>query len=405
MEGKTEVQGILTKVDMADYVDSADVVIIGGGVSGLSSGFRLAKAGKDVVLVEKGIVGWEASGRNGGGVGDRGTEPRLTALGLESLRLWDNLDQELGYPTEFKRIELLGVALTESAMGAVSESAELRNKQGLECRVLNGDEIRKMVPEISGNVVGGSHVTTYGHANPQRASQAFAWGFQDAGGRLYQHTAVTGITVEHGRVRSVETTAGTIKADVVVSAAGPQTGLIGEMVGLRVPISPARVEILVTVPLEPRLKYRLHGNGLYGGQTLRGNLLFGGGPHEWTDVGLTSEPSKPNTPLVRNIARRLAELLPGLKSTRVLRNWAGIVEQTPDQYPIIDMLDEPEGFVLVTTSAHGFGLSPATGQAVCDLITRGKSRIPIDGLKLDRFDNVPDDWREQVRWQVGAYNT
>ena len=165
------------------------------------------------------------------------------------------------------------------------------------------------------------------------------------------------------------------------------------------------MEILVTTALEPRLKYRLHGNGLYGAQTLRGNLIFGGGPHEWTDVGLTTEPSKPNTPLVRNIARRLAELLPGFKNARVLRNWAGIVEQTPDQYPIIDMLDEPEGFVLVTASAHGFGISPATGQAVCDLITTGKSRVPIDGLKLERFDEVPDDWREQVGWQVGAYNT
>ena len=199
MERPAEAQRHIARIDMADYIDSADVVIIGGGVSGLSSGFRLAKAGKEVILVEKGIVGWEASGRNGGGVGDRGAEPPVVALAAESLRLWDNLDEELGYPTEFKRIELLAVALTESAMGEVYETVEIRKKQGLEYRVLGGEEIRKMVPEISERVVGGSQVTSYGHANPQRASQAFAWGFQDAGGRLYQHTAATGINVEHGR--------------------------------------------------------------------------------------------------------------------------------------------------------------------------------------------------------------
>ena len=96
---------------------------------------------------------------------------------------------------------------------------------------------------------------------------------------------------------------------------------------------------------------------------MRGNLAYGGGPHEWTDVGLES-PAKPNTPLVRNIARRVAELFPVAAGTPVIRSWAGVVEQTPDLYPIIDTLPDPSNFLVVTTSGHGFGLSPATGKVI-----------------------------------------
>ena len=255
-----------------------------------------------------------------------------------------------------------------------------------------------MIPGITGRTLGGMYSPNGGHANPQRSVQAFAWAFQDMGGRLHQNTAVTGIQVVGGRVSSVETTAGAIEADVVVAAAGPQTALLAEMVGVHVPVAPARVEILATAPLEPLFDIALVGNGLYGRQAARGNLLFGGGPHEWADVGLTSEPSKPNTPLIRNIARRLAELLPGAADAPVIRSWAGIVEQAPDYMPIIDVLESPSNYVVVTASAHGFGISPATGKAVSDLVLYGESSIDISGLGLGRFADVTPGWREERGW-------
>ena len=255
-----------------------------------------------------------------------------------------------------------------------------------------------MIPGITGRTLGGMFSPNAGHANPQRTVQAFAWAFQDMGGRLYQNTAVTGFQVVDGRVTSVETTAGAIEADVVVAAAGPQTALMAEMVGVHVPVAPARVEILATAPLTPLFDIALVGNGLYGRQAARGNLLFGGGAHEWTDVGLTAEPSKPNTPLIRNIARRLAELLPGAADVPVIRSWAGVVEQAPDYMPIIDILDCPSNYVLVTASAHGFGISPATGKVVSDLVLHGESSIDISGLALGRFADVGPDWREERGW-------
>ena len=379
-------------------VDSADIVVIGGGVSGLSSAYFLAKAGKDVVVIEKGTIGGEASGRNGGMISERVDEPALIPMGVESLRIWEKLDNELGYPTEFIQQGRLQVAVSEEEMGELFSERDQALRHGVSVDLLDPSEIRDMIPGISERTLGGMFSPNGGHANPQRSVQAFAWAFQDRGGRLYQNTAVTDIKVVDRKVSSVETTAGAIETELVVSAAGPQTALMAEMVGVHVPVAPARVEMLATAPLPPRFKIALVGNGLYGRQAARGNLLFGGGPHEWTDVGLTTEPNKPNTPLVRNIARRLAELLPGAADVPVIRSWAGVVEQAPDYLPIIDIPDRPGNYVVVTASAHGFGISPATGKVVSELVLHGESSIDISGLGLSRFADVRPNWREERGW-------
>ena len=379
-------------------IDSADVVVIGGGVSGLSSAWFLARAGKDVVVVEKGVVGGEASGRNGGMISERVDEPPLIPLGVESVRLWETLADELGYPTEFTQQGRVQVAVSEEEMGDLFTERDHGLRHGVDVGLIDPSEIRDMIPGISEKILGGMFSPNAGHANPQRTVQAFAWAFQDLGGRLYQNTAVTDIKVVGGRVSSVETTAGAIKAEVVVGAAGPQTGLLAEMVGVHVPVAPARVEILATAPLPPLFDIALVGNGLYGRQAARGNLLFGGGPHEWTDVGLTDDPDKPNTPLIRNIARRLAELLPGAADVPVIRSWAGVVEQVPDYLPVIDIPDRPGNYVVVTASAHGFGIAPATGKVVSELVLHGESSVDISGLRLSRFADVKPGWRQERGW-------
>lgn len=386
-------------IDMAE--ERADVVVIGAGVSGLSSAYFLAKAGMDVVVVEKGLVGGEASGRNGGMISERVDEPPMIPMAVESLKIWPTLDDELGYPTEFTHQGRLQVAVSEEEMGDFFSERDESLRRGIRVEELDPGEVVDLIPGITGRTLGGLFFANGGHANPQRTVQAFAWAFQDLGGRLYQDIAVTGFEVAGGRVASVETTAGPIGTDVVVAAAGPQTGLLAEMVGAHVPVAPARVEILATAPLEPLFDIAVVGNGLYGRQAARGNLLFGGGPHEWTDVDLTSDPGKPNTPLIRNIARRLAELLPVAADTPVIRSWAGIVEQAPDYMPIIDILDSPSNYVVVTASAHGFGISPATGKAVSELVLHGESSIDISALGLDRFAGVGPDWREERGWVPG----
>ena len=378
--------------------DRADIVVIGGGVSGLSSAYYLAKAGCDVVVVEKGMVGGEASGRNGGMISERTDEPALIPLAVESIKLWATLDDELGYPTEFVHQGRVQVGVSEEEMGDIFSERDEALRHGISVESLDPSEIQDLIPGITARTLGGLFFANGGHANPQRSVQAFAWAFQDLGGRLYQNTAVTGFQIAADRVTSVETNAGSIATDIVVAAAGPQTALLAEMVGVNVPVAPARVEILATAPLEPLFDIALVGNGLYGRQAARGNLLFGGGAHEWTDVGLTTDPAKPNTPLIRNIARRLAELLPGVADVPVIRTWAGIVEQAPDYVPIIDFLGSPSNYIVITASAHGFGIAPATGKVVSELVLHGKSSIDISGLGLGRFSDLAPDWREQRGW-------
>ena len=378
--------------------NSAAVVIIGGGVSGLSTAYHLAKAGKDVVVIEKSIVGAEASGRNGGMISERTDEPALVPLAVESVRLWPTLDDELGYPTEFVQQGRLQVAVSEAEIGRYLTECEVGERFGVDVQVLDRGDIQELAPFVTDRNLGGIFFPNGAHANPQRTVQAFAWAFQDRGGTLCQHTAATGFKLAGGRVTAVETTAGVIEADTVVCAAGPQTALFLEMVGVRVPLATARAEIIATAPLEPLFQMALVGNGLYGRQARKGNLLYGGGPHEWIDVELTADPGKPNTPLIRNIARRLADLFPGVADVPVIRSWAGVIEQAPDSLPIIDILERPRNFVFVSASAHGFAIAAATGKVVSELVLHGESSIDISGLRLGRFGDVSPTWREDLGW-------
>ena len=164
-------------------VDSADVVVIGGGVSGLSSAYFLARAGKNVVVVEKGTVGGEASGRSGGMISERVDETPMIPLGVESVRLWETLDDELGYPTEFTQQGRLQVAGSEEEMGDLFRERDQALRHGVNVDLLDPSEIRDMIPGISERTLGGMFSPNAGHANPQRTVQAFAWAFQGLGGQ------------------------------------------------------------------------------------------------------------------------------------------------------------------------------------------------------------------------------
>ena len=196
-------------------------------------------------------------------------------------------------------------------------------------------------------------------------------------------------------------------ADFVVSAAGPQTGHICDMVGAFVPVSPGRVEIVVTEPLPLMPIGKITGHGIYGRQTRRGNLTYGGGNQEWIDVGLGS-PDKPNTPMIRNIAKRLCELYPAAEDLRIRRpadhaklggrGRADAGHGSSRGHP------GPPGQLRRRdhVGADGFGISPATGKVVSDLVLHGESPELLGDLGLNRFRDVPRDWRERWGWAPPA---
>jgi sarcosine oxidase, subunit beta len=371
----------------------ASVVIVGGGVTGLSAGWWLACAGVDVVVLEKGIVGWEASGRNGGGA-----THIYSPFGLEEQRLWPQMDELLGYPTEYQP-NRIRVALNDIQLAWIRQGAAIAAEVGFRTDFLDVRQLKELVPIVGETAVGAAFTHYGGHANPQRTVQAYAWAVQDHGGRIYQDTTVTGLTVAGGRLTAVETTRGRFGADVVVIAAGPQTGLLAAMAGVWMPLAPARAEMIITEPLPLMFRGGVDGNGIYGRQTLRGNLAYGGGPHEWIDVADMTAPTKPSTPLLRNLARRLAELFPGAAHLRLIRSWAGIVENTPDGLPIVERLAAPDNLVVATMSSVGFGLSPAVGKAISELVQHGQCRFAdLSSVRLGRFADLPPDWRERQGW-------
>jgi len=373
--------------------NGASVIVIGGGVTGLSAAWWLAGSGVDVLVLDKGVVGWEASGRNGGGASHY-----HSPLFHEEQRLWPQMDALLGYPTEYQRERVI-FALTESDLAAYQGMAAEGRKLGYSVSDIDPRQVRELVPMASEANLGGVHLHYGGHANPQRTVQAYAWALQDLGGRIAQHTPVSDIVEEGGRVVAVETHSGRIGCDALVIAAGPQTGMLLAKVGLRLPLGFGRAEMIVTEPA-PLMKIGgVDGNGLYGRQTLRGNFAFGGGPHEWIELAFDGPTARPSSPLTRNLARRVAELMPGAAHLRLIRSWAGVIENTPDGRPVLDRLDNPANLVVATMSSVGFGLSPASGHAVRDLVMDGRcSFADLGKLRLNRFENIRDDWLEERGW-------
>jgi sarcosine oxidase, subunit beta len=378
--------------------DGASVVVVGGGVTGLSAAWWLQRSGVDVLVLERGIVGWEASGRNGGGC-----THIYSPLGLEEQRLWPQMDALLGYPTEHAP-HRIKVALTEGQLALYRRNAEIAAERGFRSEPLDPKQLRELVPIVGDDVVGGLYLHFGGHANPQRTVQAYAWALQDLGGRVRQHTRVTGFRTAGGRVAAVLTDGGEVGAEFVVIAAGPQTGLLAGMLGVAIPLAPARVEMICTEALPLMQVGGADGNGLYGRQTRRGNLVYGGGPHEWLEPSGLGPGELPTTPLLRSLARRLAELFPRAAHLRLIRSWAGIVENTPDGLPIIDRLPGPANVVVATMSSVGFGLSPASGKAISELVVHGHCRFAdLRALRVGRFAETPPDWRARQGWMpVGA---
>ncbi len=380
--------------DMADLT-GASVIIVGGGATGLSAGWWLARSGVDVLVIDKGIVAWEASGRNGGGC-THGFSP----LFREEQRLWPMMDELLGYPTEFSPGRIR-ISLTAAQWSENDRMVRNGDHHGFRSERLDAAQLRELVPLVGDEVYGAYWHHFGGHANPHRTVQGYAWALQDHGGRVLQHTTVLGFDVSGGRVTGVRTDRGTLGCDHVVLAAGPQGGKLAAMLGVHVPVVSARAEMIVTEPLPLMAVGGADGNGLYGRQTRRGNLAYGGGPHEWLDdaegMGV---PPRSATPLMGNIAGHLAELFPRARHARIIRSWGGVIENTPDGRPIIDRLADPANVVIATLSSIGFGLSPASGHAVQQLVTDGACDFAdLTPLRLSRFDTLGEDWVDARGWR------
>lgn len=363
--------------------NTADVIVVGGGIVGCATAYNLARRGARVILLEKEEIAQEASGRNRGNVRIQLRHRLELPIALEAVALWARADEELGSPTEFRATGNLLVTYHDDIAASFAGEAERHRGLGLDAHVVPREELRKFVPDISPDIVAGFLTTQDGHANPQKATWAFATAARRAGADIRTGTPVGDIVIERNRVVGVTTKDGTIAAPVVLNAAGVRAPELFKPIGIDLPITPAKHQILVTarMPLVTRPYLRCAGPRVSFGQTLDGTLLLGMGPAE--NVGFDSTLSRVH---MSNIMRETIRLVPTLQAARVVRAWTGWFEMTPDDLPIVDRIAGIDGlFVCGGFSGHGFALGPAIGRLMANFILDGQATHPIDEFGLGRF--------------------
>jgi sarcosine oxidase subunit beta len=386
-------------------VGGYDLIVVGAGIVGLATAYFARKAGARVLVLDQGAIANEASSRATGFLSLRAETPEEKPLAELAESLWPDLDSELGYPTEWTQKGRLWAAFNERELVELRKLYKSFETTDIGFELIEGKACRALLPALSEQVAAGIFTPRSGHANPQRAAQAFAWAFLDQGGEILEDNAVYAVIEDGGKVAGVRSARGDLAAGQVALCAGANNVTLLEPFGVIFPAAPVRLEAMVTTPLPPLFEYCFIGHGLSVRQTRRGNLHLNGGPHEWINTEVDREPEKPNTPIVRNMARRLLEVFPIAREAQLLRCWAGVVDITADQMTIIHRFGAPNGLVVVAAGGHGLGMAPALGLAVSELALNGATNAPIHALTLDRFKSISPRWRAAKGWQAGSYNT
>ncbi|MGC1119841.1 MAG: FAD-binding oxidoreductase [Candidatus Methanofastidiosia archaeon] len=366
--------------------EKAEVVVIGGGITGCGTAYNLAKKGyTDVIVLERQALCAGGSGRCGGGIRQQFTTEANITLAMESVRLFEQLSEELDTDIEYEQGGYLIIAY-EDEVDQFKRNVSLQNSLGLDSKFIAPEEAREIVPLLNIDpIAGATFCQTDGHANPFRVVHGYARKAQEMGVEINKFTSVTGITVEDGQIQSVETDKGTIKTNTVVNAAGAYSRDIAAMVGVDLPNNPYRHEILVTEPLEHVLDPMIISfkTGVYFSQQNHGSIIGGiGDPEEPSSYNLSG-----SLHFLKRMARTMVELVPAFGHLNILRQWAGLYDVTPDAQPILGWIEGVDQFCQANGySGHGFMIAPKVTELIAELIVDGKPSMPIDDLNLKRFE-------------------
>jgi sarcosine oxidase, subunit beta len=373
---------------------TADVVIIGGGVTGCSIAYHLAQRGvRDVVLVEKHFLASGPTGRSSACVRQHYSTPETCRMVLQALRFFEQFEElTKGRTASFVRTGyLLGV--DDRLRQQMEASVALQRSMGIDTRLVTPEEMREIEPRLRiDDLTGGCHEPGSGYADPAQTVQGFAGAARDMGVRVREQATVTGIRVDGGRVTAVETDTGVIETRKVVNAAGPWARGVGKMVGVDVPITVCRHKIaMVTWPEEARRPHPMvydFVTNIYTRPETGDMILIG--PLDSEEFADRADPDAYREGLnldeTTDLLTRAATRFPALEHGAVAKGYAGCFDVAPDWHPVIDETG-PEGFyVAAGFSGHGFKLSPAVGDMVAKLVCDGK--IPGDDVhafRLSRF--------------------
>lgn len=372
-------------------MDTADAVVIGGGVMGTSIAFNLARRrfGK-VILLEKNTICSGTSAKSSAIVRTHYTTPATAAMALMARRIFERWADEIGGECGFVKTGMLFIGHPSNREG-VERTLAMNQSLGIEAWLVQGDEVRGLAPLL--RVPEGAPVVWEphsGYGSPHEVASSFARRFRELGGEIRQSTAVTGITITGGRVRAVRTPAGEIATAHVVIAAGPWANAVGRLAGLDLPVTASRESV---VTLRPSFEVGRHPvtadlvNEVY----LRpetGNLVLVGSTR---DTEVPGDPDdyedRPDLAFSTDVVGRLARLMPAAAEAGIAGGWSGMYEVSPDWNPIMGTAAAVGGLhYAVGFSGHGFKLSPVVGALMAEQVAGGKATtLDVTPYRLERF--------------------
>lgn len=370
--------------------DRYDVVIIGAGVHGLATAYYLGKLGvKNVAVLDRGYLGGGNSGRNTAILRANYRTAEAIPFYDESLRLYQELSQEVDFNVLFSQIGHLTLAHTDTGVDGLRVRSEANALLGVNSRLIFPEEIKSLVPAMD--------VSKAAHAPIQAAlyhppggiirHDAVVWGYARGADRMgieiHPHTEVHAIDTDNGRISAVHTNRGRIATNIVVNATSGWCSTVARMVDVDLPIVSHPLQACVTEPLKPFLDKVIVSATLhvYVNQTDRGEVVIGAEIDPYASYNSAS-----TLPTLEMMAAHALELFPILEEARVLRQWSGICDMTPDFSPIISTVPEVKGFIVnVGWGTYGFKAGPAGGKTVAELIVTHKTPTLIEPFALSRF--------------------
>ncbi|MDQ3858197.1 MAG: FAD-dependent oxidoreductase [Actinomycetota bacterium] len=378
-----------------------DVVVIGGGSHGLATAYYLAKTHGigSVAVLEKSYLGSGAAGRNTTIIRANYRTPEGAEFYKESVRLYEGLGAELDFNLLFSQQGHLTLAHSDRAMITMTERAEVNQLLGIESRVIYPDEIARLCPEmdlsqdVTWPVVGALYHPPGGIIRHDAVVWGYARGADRHGVELHPYTEVTGIRRENGRVVGVETTRGAVEADVVVSCTAGWSTLVCDLAGVPLPITTHILQAFVTEPVKPFLDVVIVSSQMhvYISQTDRGEILIGAEIEPYTTYKGQS-----TFPFLEYSARHTLELFPQLEMIKVLRQWTGLCDLSPDYSPILGKTEVENFHVSAGWGTYGFKAAPIVGTTLAELVATGRTPGLIEPFALERF------YRDQLVSELAA---
>lgn len=365
---------------------TADAIVIGGGLHGLSAALQLARRGISVILLERARIGRHSSGASAAGVRTRGRGRAELPVSLASMDMWNHIADLVGDDCGFHADGQLQVAETEEELDELRLHVDTLRRDGFDNEeIVDAAELRALVPTIAPHCAGAAFARRDGAADPHRTLAAFLNAARAAGVVIHEGVGVTRLRRESG---NWQVFCGDLRleAPLLVNAAGAWAGQVAAMAGDDIPIDTKASMMIVTERVAPFLRPTISSAGrkLSFKQTAQGTILIGGGQQGRPD--LARESYQIDTRLLAQSAAAAVALFPGASQFRIVRIWAGLEAKTADNMAIAGLSPSVPGLMhLFGFSGHGFQLVPALGIVAAELLLHGHSALDVSGLTPQRL--------------------